>query len=57
MCPLRPENRGTERPLQNRSLFVAADFVEDPHFWGGHLVVLYLFTRRDNACFYPIDLR
>jgi hypothetical protein len=38
-CPLRPEEHGTERPLQNH---VAITFVEAARFWGGQIFVSFI---------------
>jgi hypothetical protein len=35
MCPLRPEEHGTERPLQNCYAVLVAGFVEADCFLGG----------------------
>ena len=38
MCPSRPEEHGTERPLQNRHVLLVAGFVEAARFLGGQTV-------------------
>ena len=38
MCPFRPEEHGTERPLQNRNVLLIAGIVEAARFLGGQTV-------------------
>jgi hypothetical protein len=45
-CPLRPENHGTERPLQKDLGILCVAFVAAARFLGGQLL---LFTERQPA--------
>src|ERR1019366_606014 len=38
MCPIRPGEPGTDRPLRNRNVLLIAGFVEAARFWGGQTV-------------------
>jgi hypothetical protein len=41
-CPLRPEERGTERPLQNHVAILRVALVEAARFLGGQLFVSFV---------------
>jgi hypothetical protein len=40
ICPFRPEEHGTERPLQNRPALLVVGFVEAARFLGGQSLTL-----------------
>jgi hypothetical protein len=48
MCPFRPEEHGTERPLQNHNVLLVAGFVEAARFLGGQKVSPSMAKRRHS---------